>query len=280
MELRMSKFRRVSDSEKIPQYLSKAFDKNHVEDPYANLKQSSAERRQIIAKNKADYKMSSVDEPQEWERVTKQETAQNFEFPRNERELLANTLGASNRIVRKAEYATDEPLTAREVDGLLKPFTDEAYMNVLLKGSASIWEPDMETIKDAFDESQNENSRVANSEAVELMRKKKHEDWEEEHLSQIRGSKYSTARANSILRTAMEMPSDNLPLGMIDLNDLDAAERQRLQMRENRRNAKAKIQAAGRSREETHSYWEDDLNLEATTMQDYYANNGLDLQID
>ena len=276
----MSKFRRVSEKENIPDYMEKAIDGNFQGDPYAHLKKSASERRQIIAKKASDYKMSPVDEPKDWEKVLKQENYQDFQFPRNEQELRANTLGSSQKIVRKAEYIYDEPLTARDLESQLKPFTPEQYMNVMLRG-ASIWNPDMEEVKDAFQRSQDDALIVSNGETAEMMRKSRHEDWEGEIMGEIQQSRYSASRANPILRTASETPSNN-KYESINWEQLDARERQKVQMRENRRQSSMAIKRHNSGREAVHQAWEDDLDLDAPalTLQQYYSKHGIDLEVE
>jgi hypothetical protein len=137
----------------------------------------------------------------------------------------------------------------------------------------------MEEIKVAFNESQIKEHDMVNTETVDLMRQKRHSDWESEAMSEVRSSIYSTSRANPILKTSMETPGGSLQTELINWGELDARERQKLEMRENRRNATAAIKMVGASRQETHQAWEDNLDLEAKTLQEYYSANGIDLDI-
>jgi hypothetical protein len=275
----MSKFRRVSELT-TPEYLNKAVDGSFEGDPYANLKKSSAQRRQKIAKNTQDYKITKSDTPYDWEKVLSQENYQDHKFPINEKEVHANSLGSNHRIVRKAEYLYDEEFTARDPGSQLKPFTPEQYTQALLKG-ASIWNPDMDDIAEAFKNSQLSDSEaaMANNETREIIRASKHERWEKNSVDNLKKSKYSTARANPLLKTQNEMPVD-LQHGMIDWSELDSREQQKLAMREKRRKATQQIKSVGRSREEVHQSWEDDLELGSNNIKDYYSSNGIDLNID
>jgi len=279
LELIMSKFRRVSELT-TPEYLKKAVDGNFEGDPYAHLKEASAKRKLKIAKNTQDYKPSKSDIPHEWEGVFTQETYQDFKFPLNEKEAMTNSLGSHNRIVRKSEYL-DEDFSARDLESQLKPFTPEQYTQAMLKG-ASIWNPDMEEIAEAFKVSQLSESEaaLANRETRDTARTARHESWENNSVSQLKKSKYSTSRASPLLKTQNEVPVDGSMHSIIDWGALDGREQQKLAMRENRRKASQEIKSVGRSREEVHQAWEDDLDINTESMRDYYSGVGVDLNID
>lgn len=275
----MSKFKRVSEL-KTPDFMEKIADESYSGDPYAHLKQNKSARLNKIAQNNKNFKTSRVDSPQDWEKTPEPESYQDFTFPRDENDYKINPLGSNHNVIRKVSSSTDLDFTARDIESQLKFFTPEQYTNALMKG-ASIWSPDMNEISEAFGESQLSDSEAAfqTREARDIARQTKKDGWSKEAMKDVRQSKYSTARANPLLRTQNEMPYDQ-PFGVIDWSELDQQEQSRLRMRENRREASAKIKRKGASREEVHQSWEDDIDMNAPTMQSYYGQNGIDLNID
>ena len=275
----MSKFRRVSELT-TPDYLEKVVDPNYQGDPYAHLKKAQASRKQKIASNDKNFKLSQHDQPKIWEKQPEPTPYQDFTFPKNEEEYNMNSLGANHRVVRKADYGTDGEHTARDLESNLKFFTEEQYTQAMLRG-ASIWSPDMDEIADAFMYSQQQNTEAAfeNSETKKIAREAQHEAWESEASRNARKSIYATARANPLLRTQNEMPVD-MSFGHMDWSALDQQEQNRLQMRENRRTEKYKLNPRGEIRNINHQSWESNIERKASTMQDHYSDYGIDLIIE
>lgn len=267
----MSRFRRVSE-QTTPDYVNKMFDNDYQGDPYARLKETSADRRMKIAQNSKNYKMSQKDTPHDWERETEQEAYQDFEFPKNDQDLEERFLGANNRVVRRADNAIDAPYSARDTENLLPLFTPEQYMNAMLRG-ASIFDPNMEDIAQAFNESQAADGLTRN-ETRELAKQSSREGWEKAAMNDIGRSKYSTSRANPFVRTSQEYTGES-SFGLVDITSLDERDQQRLKMRANRRSESAEIKRSGQ-RIARHKDWEDSISPNAGTMQDYYAAYGID----
>lgn len=275
----MSKFKRVSELT-VSDHFVKALNPEYSGDKYAALKKKASENQHKIAKNNSQYKTSQRTEPFEWEREVQPEMYRDYSFPKNESEYNnMEYLGSNSKIVRKSDYATDQDFTAKN----LEFFTPEQYTQALIK-QATVFDPNMEDIVQAFNQSQETSSEIAimNSETRNMIKQSKNERWHEKANSTVRESKYSTARANPILKTQNEFTADGR-FGLMDWTELDINEQNRLNMREQNRVAKAQIKAKGRSRQEVHENWENNIVRKSQTYNDYYNtidSSGIDLMID
>ena len=277
----MSHFRRVQDTLGTADYLSKALDGDYQEDKYAHLRNTSVERKQAIAQKKGEFRGAAKKEPQAWERETKATVYKDMYFPTDESQYLdedryEDTAYSSDpRSIRRSGNATDQPLSARALETQLKAFSKEDYMQVMLRG-ASIFNPDMEEIKEAFKESQNDPSLQDNiKEAAEIRRSYANSEWESEKRKEYNKA---GARGNKILRTSADgvAAGDFSTIAWSSLDD--EREETKLRMRENKRMASAAIKRKGQSREEQHRMWEKSVNPMAQTFDDYYGD-GLDMDV-
>jgi len=272
----MSHFRRVQDTLGTADYLSKALDGDYQEDKYAHLRSTDAERKQTIAQKKGEFRGASKKEPKAWERETKATVYKDMYFPTDESQYLDSesyedtAYSADPRSIRRAGNATDQPLTARALETQLKAFSKEDYMQVMLRG-ASIFNPDMEEIKEAFKISQNDPSEQENTrEAAEIRRSYANDAWEAEKRKEYNRA---GAKGNKILRTSADAVAagDFSTIAWSALDD--EREEIKLRMRENKRMASAAIKRKGQSREDQHRMWEKSFNPMAQTFDDYYGDN-------
>lgn len=272
----MSHFRRVQDTLGTADYLAKALDGDYQEDKYAHLRNTSVERKEVIAKNKRDFRTASK-EPHAWEREVKPALYQDRYFPSAEDQYLdedvyEDTSYASDpRAIRRLAAASDQPLSARALETQLKAFSPEDYTQALLKG-ASIFNPDFEEIQEAFRASQDKlENQFDNKEAADIRRAYAHKAWETEKQKEFRPQ---GSRGNRILRTGTE----NLAAG--DFSTIiwsavdDEREENKLRMKENKRIASAGIKRKGQSREAQQRMWEQSVKLKAQTFDDYYGDDG------
>jgi len=278
----MSHFRRVQDTLGTADYLSKALDGEYQEDKYAHLRNTAVERKQVIAKKTHEFKADTEKKPHAWERETKAETYKDRYFPNNESQYLdaesyEDTAYASDpRAIRRSASASDQPLSARALETQLKAFSKEEYMQVMLRG-ASMFNPDMEEIKEAFHNSQNDISLQENmKEAAEIRRSYANNAWENEKRKEYNEN---GSRGNKILRTSTEklVAGDFSTIAWSNLDD--EREERKLRMRENKRIASSAIKRKGVSREEQHRIWERSVNPMAQTYDNYYGDN-FDLDMD
>lgn len=277
----MSKFRRVSETKDIPQFIESKFVRSAAEmqdDPYAELRARAEENQAKIAKAQRGLSREAAPKDRSWERI---EGASIYEDRRDmtlEERLAALRIEDTSRAaVRRASYQVDEGDNARNLASL-KAFSPDEYMSAMMNRSASIFEPDMYEIADAFAESQEASSQQALADAQQRReaRANRHKAWEDEHTSALRKPHIASARAHSILRTANEREATG-QFGLLDLDALDQREATRLAMQEKQRAERLAIKRDAPSEADRRSEWEQSANARAKTLGDIYGSLNLDL---
>ena len=268
----MSKFRRVQDTENIPNFITNKFVGASVEieeDPYAELKKNSTENRIKISKQQIGMtkEASSVNKP--WEKISGASVYEDLR-PQSYEERLSNLDFGS---IRRSDYAYDNGDNTRTTTSGLKAFSDEDYMNAMLSRSASIFNPDMIALSEEFLNSQETTSSQAILEqsAKREAHASRHKAWEEKNLSSIRQSKVVTSRANSILRTSSESEHTS-QFGMIDPSQLDSRESLRLANQEKNREQRLAIKKKSQENMLNNS------QQRAKTISDIYNSINLDFE--
>lgn len=282
----MSKFRRVSDTEGIPSYLEEKFvgASTQNEDPYAHLRAASQENQVRIAKQQLGT--HHKDEPEvdrSWEAI---QSASIYQERRamsvDERLSALEAEDFSPHSVRRAGYGIDAGDTAREVTSGLKAFSAEDYMNVMLRGGSSIWEPDMYQVAESFMASQSSDSEqaIADAQQRRMARKNRHDAWENEkneEIGSLRKPTVLSGRAGSILRTAIEHEAAG-NFGMMDFDELDAREANRIAMQNEQREQRLAFKGKHiKDRNQRHNEWENGAEVRARTANDIY--NYVDLNL-
>ena len=237
----MSKFRRVQETENIPNFITNKFVGASVEiddDPYAELKKNSTENRIKISKQQIGMTKEAASVNKPWEKISGASMYDDLR-PQSFEERLANLeVGA----IRRSDYAYDDGENTRTTTSGLKAFSSEDYMNAMLSRSASIFNPDMIAISEEFLNSQETTSSQAVLEQSTKREAKasKHQAWEEKNLGTLRQSKVVNSRANSILRTSADSEF-NSQFGMIDPSQLDQRETLRVANQEKIREQRLSI---------------------------------------
>ena len=149
----MSKFKKVSEIENIPSFIEKKFvgaSYDVVEDPYAELKNNSANNRNKIAKQTVGMQKEAQSFDRSWETI---QGASVYEEPKYSfRQDLED--GLNGNAIRRAGSTFDDGLNARTTTSGLKAYSADEYMNAMLSRSASIFNPDMIAITEEFLNSQ------------------------------------------------------------------------------------------------------------------------------
>lgn len=271
----MSLFKRVNETLQTPEYLIEALGDEQKVDNYSYLKKTAATRKHVMAQKQAEnYAVEKT--PYSWEQEKSQEEYQDFKFPNSAEAYEELDFATNHRAIRRASSGVDNGMSARSTENDLQIFTPEQYMTAMLRG-ASIFEPDMANIRDAFMESQ-ENQTEAAMENIEIARERRalaHNQWENERLNAMQDGHYALSRANKIIRSGIENVAAGRN-GLIDWNELEDRERQKLQMRENRRIAQQEIKRKGYTREQMHNEWENNLDLYARTLDQVYSVTHVD----
>jgi len=270
----MSKFKKVSEIENIPSFIEKKFvgaSYDVVEDPYAELKNNSANNRNKIAKQTVGMQKEAQSFDRSWETI---QGASVYEEPKYSfRQDLED--GLNGNAIRRAGSTFDDGLNARTTTSGLKAYSADEYMNAMLSRSASIFNPDMIAITEEFLNSQEASSQQAmvNEAQRREARASKHGSWQEEKLNSLRKSSVVSSRAHSVLRTSNESEHSS-QWGMVDPDQLDQREFQKVAMQE-----KSRQNRMGVKKNHTEDIESRAVN-KAQTIHDIYSNININLDID
>jgi hypothetical protein len=270
----MSKFKKVSEIENIPSFIEKKFvgaSYDVVEDPYAELKNNSANNRNKIAKQTVGMQKEAQSFDRSWETI--QGPSVYAEPTYSFRQESEDSLNPN--AIRRAGSTFDEGLNARTTTSGLKAYSADEYMNAMLSRSASIFNPDMIAISEEFLNSQESSSQqaVVNDAQRREARASKHNTWQEEKLNSLRKSSVVSNRAHSVLRTSNEAEYSS-QWGMIDPDQLDQREFQKVAMQE-----KSRQNRMGVKKNHTEDLENRAVN-KAQTIHDIYNNVNINLDID
>lgn len=267
----MSKFRKVSEIENIPNFMQKRFVGAQVEveeDPYADLKKNSTENRMKISKQQIGMTKEANNVAKSWEKISGASMYDDLRPNTIEESILQNGFGT----IRRSDYGVDEGLNARTTTSGLKAYSSEEYMDAMLRGSASIFNPDMISLSQEFLNSQESNSEqaVLESQTSRQAKASRHNDWEERAVKSLREANVVSTRAHSILRTSSDSEYSS-QFGMIDPDSLDKRESLRIASQQKIREQKAEIRSA------KIKSFEENAQLPARTIKDIYNSVNLDL---
>lgn len=242
----MSRFRKVQDTNNIPNFIEKRFIGASVEiedDPYAELKNNSTDNRMKIAKQSVGMQKEAANFDKSWEKISGASKYQDLTDASIADRILSQEFGS----IKRADSYYDEGLSARTTTSGLKAYSADEYMDCMLRGSSNIFNPDMIAITEEFLNSQQSTSAQAVEDQNHRREAKasKHQSWEQKHSRSLREANVVSSRAHSILRTSSDSEHTS-SFGMVDPNTLDERESLRLaninQAREQRLAIKKNIQ--------------------------------------
>jgi hypothetical protein len=270
----MSRFKKVNETENIPSFIEKRFVGSQVnidEDPYAELRKNSADNQFKISKETIGLKKEASNFEKSWEKISGASMYQDYRGESIADRILSQELSA----IKRADYGTDEGTNARTTTSGLKAYSADEYMDCMLRGSATIFSPDMIAISEEFLNSQSSNSEQS---VVEIQKRReaqasRHQSWEEKQMNNLRKSQVVNNRAHNILRTSNDLEHTS-HFGMIDPEALDAREAQRVAMQNKSRESRLAIKKNIADDFETKS------QNRAQTVSDIYKNIDLDFDID
>jgi hypothetical protein len=265
----MSKFKKVSENNQIPNFIEKKFvgaSYQVEEDPYAELRNNSAENRIKISKNEIGLRKEATSVAKSWEKVQGASIYEDLRAQSME-ERLANLEFGS---IKRSDYGIEEN-SVRTTTSNLQAFSQDDYLDAMLRKSASIFNPDMIQITEEFMNSQETTSEQSRFEQQQKREAKasRHSQWENKKMNSIREDKVVSTRAHSILRTSADV-SNNSQFGMIDTSVLDEREQIRIANQEAIRNKKSAVKA---HKQEAMS---ENSKLSAQTARDIYNFVSLD----
>ena len=266
----MSKFRKVSEIENIPNFITNKFVGASVEieeDPYAELKQNSTSNKIKISKQQIGMQKEATSIQKSWEKISGASVYDDLR-PQSFEERLANLDGG----IKRADYGYENDSVRTTTSGL-KAFSNEDYMNAMLSRSASIFNPDLISISEEFLNSQENSSAQAmvNEAQKREAKASRHNAWEQKQINSLRKSNVVSSRAHSILRTSSEAEF-NSSFGMVDPSLLDQREQMRVANQEKVREQRLAIKK---------NVADDMLNQSqqrAKTLSEIYNSINLDIE--
>jgi hypothetical protein len=148
-------------------------------------------------------------------------------------------------------------------------------MDAMLRGSASIFNPDMIALSQEFLNSQENTSEqvVAQTQASREAKASRHQSWEEKQINNLRKSQVVNSRAHNILRTSNDLEHTS-QFGMVDPEALDAREAQRVASQNTSREARLAIKKNIKEEFETKA------QNRAQTISDIYSSIDINFDID
>lgn len=270
----MAKFRKVAETQGIPDYIEQQLMPQDAanQDIYSHLRQTAASHKQVIAKETIGNNREARNTPKEWERVT---TAEVYNAPRmNPEDAELSNLHAYDldpRAVRRAGAFTDDGENTRPGINSIQLGTSDEMMSILMRGT-TMFDDDIQDMSSRLLESQKENaSGMRSAEQKSRQQIERHAAWERENLNILKPRKYASSRANPLVRTSIENVSAS-PFGMPNYSAVDEHEEQINQMLENKRTQRLAIKKVGKTPEENHEQWENEVDTYAGTAQDYKSD--------
>ena len=285
----MSKFRRVADIQSPSPIMERTFVGNSVaeEDPYADLRAGNDERRVHIARESMGLERegSLAEQVQHsWEQKKGAEIYQERRMVAASDSRMSNMRpeDTNARAIRRSDYGTDQGFNARPnpSDNLSdNPFFVTAVdAQALMSRGASIWDPQMETLKMNIehlvtDVSHENDKSIFDERTARDKAAAKHARWEDEKQEELKRSRgimtertrtLSAARANPILRTSYDETYASA-FGLPDLDHALAAGKEREAMDNRKREERLAFKKGHVTPEERRRQWENNVQTQAQT---------------
>ena len=240
----MSIFKKASELNNLPGFINEALFENSeikMADEFESLLKEASASKGVYAQRVNDFKKN---------------TTQSYEFEKPEPAIYDNGKPG----IRRAGYGqkfNDEKSMFNSSDKLRELKTAQTQ-------ELSIWDPEFDVIKNAFDDSQ--EVEFSNKRTSMAKRDSNKQQWESEKLNSIRKAKVLPYRGLGVTRTGNELPSDSERFGNLDAFYADAQDSIREMIRESNRQRKSGIERQGLSPEEARSQWENKEAVQARTL--------------
>jgi len=199
----MSKFRRVADTQSVPNYIEEKFS-NVEDDPYKELRQGQQERQMKIASQEMGARRTATVQPYDWER---HEHQSEYSHPSMMRELddeLSRFSAADLNpgSVRRLDTGYDAGVNTRSANNQL--FVTQADALDLIRRGASMWNPDFDEVARICDETMHEYDRhFQDTEKRRAARTDRHNRWEKKaSRRELMGRGNVLDRAGAVVRNS------------------------------------------------------------------------------
>lgn len=266
----MAKFKRVADTQGMPEYIEKQFapQPEQTDDIYAHLRQANVKHKQVIASETLGHKQEDRVK-RDWE--TTPEPAIYQESQRQEESITSPFAG---RGIRRAGYMEDDGDNARStmLTDNIKFASDEELMSIMLRGSTIFDQQDLMEVEKRLWDSQKQKAldrRGAFQREDDI--KLAHKEWEEEQMNSLKPKKFANNRSGSVMRTSVEYLAAG-PTDLPNYDALDDREARRMAMLDAKREEKLSIERIGMAPEDKRKLWEESASDFSETYQSYKSD--------
>lgn len=269
----MSKFKRVEDTQDIPQYIEERFAGTQNQDPYRELRNGRQERQMKIASQEMSAQRVAAPKINEWERL---EGQAEFNQPSMMRELdeemsRFSAADLSAKSVRRFDTGYDEGLNTRSAGQQL--FVTESDALDLIRRGASIWNPDFTEVSRVCQNTMQEHDELFSSqEKRRTARNESHQKWQKKaSRREALGRVNVLERAGAVVRNSFSQDyMSESSFGLPNYDSVLANEEQRMKNAQKAKEARLELKRQGYSPEEKHESWEEHASraVRAARFQD------------
>jgi len=268
------RFRRVSDTQQIPETVERAF-YGEREDPYKELRAGATERRVKIASQTMDMRRETPVREQSWAVERGQETyIDRMMRPADERLSNLSPADVSTNAVRRLGSSYDNGYNTRSAGQELYVTTEDALS--LLRRGVSLWNPNMDevdyTLRQAMEE---HDAQFENENTREFKARKRKEEWERRNAaSLLRQRREVTARGHQIVRTSQNNEYvTETQWGIPNYSPIIEAERERMLAYERAKEERLAFKRKGYDPATRRLSWEEHAQraIQASRFQDHQA---------
>jgi len=253
----MSIFRKASELNNMPQAVSNAlFEDNSIEvhDEFGDLikEASNLNNKSIYEARIEKFKKASVNSHE----YSAPMPAKYSELP-----------GGIRRVGYGQRFADEnsETFGAEKIRSI--NYDNNRYAENLLENGFSIWEPEFDSLKDSFKESQDAADAIFDRRTAAEKKSMAHKSWEETNKNQIRKSNVLPYRGLGITRLANEQPIHHGNINSYSEFYADAQDSLRQMTRESNSDRRTQITRKGCDPAERRSEWENKEAIAARTME-------------
>jgi len=255
----MSKFRRVEDTQNVPQYIEERFAGTN-NDPYKELRKGRQERQMKIASQELGARRVATSRVNEWEHTESQSEFEQPSMMREFDEQLSRFSAAdlNPNSVRRLDTGYDSGLNTRSAGNQL--FVTETDALDLIRRGASIWNPDFQEVSRVCNDTMSEHDNLfQNQEKRRSARTENHKKWERKaSRREMMGRTNVLDRAGAVVRNSFnnEYVSES-SFGLPNYNAVIADEEQRMKRTQESRESRLELKRRGCSPEEKQESWEE-----------------------
>jgi|688.fasta_scaffold01888_4 hypothetical protein len=252
----MSIFKKASDLNELPKFVDNAYFENtdiNIEDEFSGLLKEASSNQSVYENRVRNFKKVAE---------------KTYEFEKPEPAIYKNDQSGIRRVGNGQRFSDESSeLFAGQEKIRNISFDNDRYAESALKNGLSIWDPEFDAIREAFQQGQEENSMKFERLSAVEKRKITNKQWEVEQMQSLRQSNVLPHRGLGLARIGNERPLDHGKFGSKDDFYAQAQDDIREMVRTSNRDRKAMIERQGFNPEEARSQWENKESIAARTME-------------